>query len=152
MAILPVRRYMELDTMSTNPILTTSLAEICSFRPCVSGWEKILTARKPISHEDYNIQFPLVDCLESNSVADVCWLLGKRKEEIQICVRFAQMCANSVQEANNKFEVYAAAYAANAAHAANAAYAAAADAAAAYDKQKELNKQFLIQCINEYQP
>ena len=155
MAILPTRKLLELDTMSTNPILTTSLAEIRSFIPCASGWRDILTARKPACAADYNIQFPLVDCLESNSVADVCWLLGKRKKEIQICVQFAQMCADSVKDLNNGYSNAAAAATAAYAAAAYAAYAAhdAAYAAyeAAYNKQKELNKQFLIHCINEYQ-
>ena len=153
-------------TPSANHILTTSLAEIRSFSPCPFGWKDILTARKPACDDDYNIQFPLVDCLESNSIADVCWLIGKRKVEIQICVRFAQMCADSVKHLNSywsrKVQSYAATAAAAAAaavtatatataaatYAATAAYAA--YAAYAHKKQKQLNKQFLIQCINEF--
>ena len=136
-------------------VLTTSLAEIRSFSPCASGWRDILTARKLTCDDDYNIQFPLVDCLQSNTIADVCWLIGKRKKEIQICVRFARMCADSVKDLNNYWSRKAdAAAAAAAAVAVAAAYAYAdayAAAAAAYNKQKEKNKQFLIQCINEYQ-
>jgi len=161
--------------------LTTSLAEIRSFDPCARGWRNILNARNPQCDADYQTQFPLVDCLASNSISDVCWLLGKRRKEIQICVRFAKMCADSVKDLNNgysKVADYAAAAAAYAdaaaayaayAYADAAAFAAAAaadyaDAAyaydyadvdyadAAYNKQKELNKQFLIQCINEFNP
>lgn len=130
-------------------VLTTSLAEIRSFSPCASGWRDILTARKLTCDDDYNIQFPLVDCLQSNTIADVCWLIGKRKKEIQICVRFARMCADSVKDLNNYWSRKAADAAAAAYYA--AAAVAAADAAVAYNKQKEKNKQFLIQCINEYQ-
>ena len=135
--------------------LTTSLTEIRSFSPCPFGWKDILTARKPACDDDYNIQFPLVDCLESNSIADVCWLIGKRKVEIQICVRFAQMCADSVKHLNSywsrKVQSYAAAAADADAYADAATYAAtAAYAAYAHKKQKQLNKQFLIQCINEF--
>jgi hypothetical protein len=146
--------------MSTPHILTTSLAEIRSFNPCADGWRNILNARKPACDADYQTQFPLVDCLQSNSVSDVCWLLGKRKKEIQICVKFARMCADSVKHLNTAYSrkaaytaaaaTDAAAYADAAADAAAAAAYAAADAAYAYNKQKELNKQFLIQCINEF--
>lgn len=171
--------------MSTpaNPvILTTSLAEIYSFHPCYGGWKTILQARKyfhnthALTEEQYNEQFPLVDCLQSNTINDVLWLIGKRKTEIQIAVKFTRMCADSVKDLDNFWSKESATYATAAAHAAahaaayaatavtNAATAAAAYAAAAahaahaaynaaaYKKQKELNKQFLIRCINEYQP
>jgi hypothetical protein len=160
--------------MSTPTILLTSLAEIRSFHPCTSGWKAILSAHPHETEEDFQRQFPLVECLESNSISDVCWLLGKRKTEIQICVRFAGMCADSVKHLKNN---NAAAYATSAADAAAAADAtsavsstiaaadaaaiAAADAAAyaayaayatyaTYDKQRELNKSFLLKCINEF--
>lgn len=153
-------------------ILMTSLAEIKSFRPCASGWVKIREA-----HPNNNLdeQFPLVDCIKSNSITDVLWLIGKRRVEIQIAVRFARMCADSVAHLKNEQATHAAAtyaaathaaatdaathaaatYAAYAAtYAADATYAAyAADAtyaADAYETQQELNKQFLIQCINEF--
>jgi hypothetical protein len=157
--------------MSINTILTTSLAEIHLFNPCVRGWLNILNARNPQCDADYQTQFPLVDCLASNSISDVCWLIGKRRKEIQICVRFAKMCADSVKDLNNGYSnaaVNAAATVATVA-AVNAATVAAANAtvaavnavnaaaiaaanAVAYNKQKELNKQFLIQCINEFNP
>jgi hypothetical protein len=162
--------------MNTPTILLTSLAEIRSFDPCVQGWKAILSTHPHKTEEDFQKQFPLVDCVESNIISDVCWLIGKRKIEIQICVRFARMCADSVKDLNHRYAdaaadaaAYAAADAANAAAAAAAAYAAnaanaAADAAtyaaayaasdayatAACNKQKELNKSFLIKCINEF--
>lgn len=156
-------------------ILMTSLAEIKSFRPCASGWVKIREA-----HPNNNLdeQFPLVDCIKSNSITDVLWLIGKRRVEIQIAVRFARMCADSVAHLKNEQAAYTAAtyaayaatyatdaatayatdaatYATYAAYAADATYAAAdatdaAYAADAYETQQELNKQFLIQCINEF--
>lgn len=150
--------------------LMTSLAEIKSFNPCVSGWKNIIAAHGGIN-ADFDAQFPLVDCLESNSISDVCWLIGKRKTEIQICVKFARMCADSVKHLNNNYaaaaaaNAYAAAYAyaadivdayaayayvADAAAAANAYADAAAANAAANADQKEKNKQFLIQCINQF--
>ena len=170
--------------MSTN--LYTSLAEIKSFNPCVSGWKNILKGQG--KKEADNILFPLTDCLESNSINDVCWLLGKRKKEIDIAVKFAKKCADSVSHIKNVDASYAsyATYAASEAASASAAYAAAsvdasydasyasyaastaanaasasaayttasayaAAASAAYDKQIKLNKQFLIECIKEWE-
>ena len=157
-------------------ILYTSLTEIQYFNPCPSGWRDILKGQEKTKADD--ILFPLIDCLKSNSINDVCWLLGKRKAEVEICVKFAQKCVDSVKHLNDAVD---AAYAADAAAAAAdaAAYAAADTAAdtaaydaasaatyaayaaayaatyaayaAAYQSQKELNKQFLIQCIEEYQ-
>ncbi len=164
--------------MSTN--LYTSLAEIKSFHPCSSGWKNILKGQG--KKEADNILFPLTDCLESNSINDVCWLLGKREKEIDIAVKFAKKCADSVSHIKNvdasyatyaasnaaaaasvyaasaAASAYAAAVASTAAAAASAdaadaavASAAAAVASAAYDKQIKLNKQFLIECIKEWE-
>jgi hypothetical protein len=178
-------------------MIYTSLNEIKSFNPCASGWRNILKGQGKTEAD--GVLFPLTDAVKSNSVADVCWLLGKRKKEIQVCVRFARMCADSVKHLQNNRAAaadaaadatyadayaayaayadatYAAAYAAAdaaaadaadaAADAADAAYAAAdatyadayadaADAAAAdatYFEQNEKNKQFLIQCITEWE-
>lgn len=153
-------------------ILTTSLTEIRSFKPCIEGWRNILSAHPHSNKEEMSAPFPLVDCLNSNSIADVCWLLGKRKVEIQICARFAKMCADSV--AHLKFSD-AAVYAADAATAVAAAnvYATANATAAATDaadyaayvaanaaaiavyvagkEQKLKNSSFLRQCINEWE-
>lgn len=109
-------------------ILTTSLAEIYSYRPCAGGWKAILSAHPHSTEEDLNAQFPLIDCLNSNSIADVCWLIGQRKVEISICVKFARMCADSVKHLNNRHADNAAAAADNA-----AIYAAANDADAYAD-------------------
>lgn len=149
--------------MSTT--LYTSLAEIKSFHPCSSGWKDILKGQG--KKEADNILFPLTDCLESNSIKDVCWLLGKRKKEIDIAVKFAKKCADSVSHIKNAAAAAAASTAASAAAAvasastaASAAYAAAAAsasdatstaAASAYDKQIKLNKQFLIECIKGWE-
>lgn len=158
-------------------MIYTSLDEIKSFNPCSSGWRAILRGQGKTEAD--GVLFPLVDALNSNSVSDVCWLMGKRKKEIQVCVKFARLCADSVAEINSYWSRKAAAYADKAANAANAAYAyaatdaadaysanayaayadaAAADAAYAYDayaydarsQQREKNKQFLIQCITEW--
>ena len=154
-------------------MLYTSLAEIKSFNPCAGGWRNILAGQRKVEVDD--VLFPLTEALDSNSIADVCWLLGKRKTEIQIAVRFARMCADSVAHINNKYARDAATYAAAVqattdAAAAAAVYAAAvatyakdaateaAVAAAVYAAtddvyaatvQKQKNKQFLIQCITE---
>ena len=158
--------------------LMTSLAEIRSFDPCYTGWKAILSAHPHTCEEDYQKQFPLVDCVESNSISNVCWLIGKRKTEINICVSFAQACADSVTHLNNKYAVaatdaneaasyatdanaasYAASTAASyavSAAADEAANAIAADAIASYavadaaDAQNTKNKQFLIDAINNY--
>lgn len=118
--------------------LITSLAEIRSFNPCPDGWKDILSAHPHKTGKDMNKQFSLIDCVESNSISDVCWLLGKRKVEISICTQFANACAESVKHLNNKYSKSAAASASytasyTAASAADAAYAyaSAADAAAA---------------------
>lgn len=133
-------------------ILTTSLNEIRSFRPCIEGWYNILKARNPQTPEDYDVQFPLVDCLDSNSVSDVCWLLGKRTKEISICTKFARMCADSVANMRTGKIAAASAAAAYADAASEAAAAIAIAIAAAYAAQREKNKQFLRQCILEFIP
>ncbi len=161
------------DIMSK--ILYTSLDEIKSFNPCADGWRNILKGQGKT--ESDSVLFPLIDCLESNSISDVCWLLGKRKVEIQIAVSFARKCADSVAHLKNAYaanayaadaDAYAAAAYAYAAYAAAAAYAydaaaAAANAAytaayanaaanaAAYNKQNNKNNQFLIDSILAYQ-
>lgn len=111
-------------------MIYTSLAEIKSFSPCGEGWRNILNGQGKTEADD--VLFPLTEAVESNSISDVCWLLGRRKKEIEVCARFAAMCADSVKHLKNKNTVQAAAYAAYAADAAYAAYADA-DAAAAAD-------------------
>jgi hypothetical protein len=142
--------------MSTN--LYTSLTEIKSFSPCSSGWKNILKGQGKTEADD--VLFPLTDCLKSNSISDVCWLLGKRKIEIDIAIKFAKKCADSVSHIKNAAAADAATDAADAAYAADAEDAAeaaadaagyTADAADAYDKQLELNKQFLIDCIKDWE-
>lgn len=158
-------------------MIYTSLAEIKSFNPCASGWRDILTGQRKTSADA--ILFHLTDALESNSISDICWLLGKRKKEIQVCVEFARQCAESVKELNNYYSRQAATAANAAANAANAAYAAAAAAnaanyavaaadayaayayaaayadadayAAAQQKQVELNKSFLHKLITDWE-
>jgi hypothetical protein len=181
-------------------MIYTSLKEIQSFNPCPAGWETILKGQRKLGNTNPETLFPLTEACESNSISDVCWLIGKRKKELQILVKFARMCADSVShlkyidaantaaaaaniaaadadtnaaaaaaaaadaaDANTAAaaaaniaaaavaNANAAANAADAANAAaNAAADAAADAAAARTKQKEKNKQFLIQCITEW--
>ena len=128
-------------------MLMTSLAEIKSFNPCLSGWKAILKGRDKTQADA--LYFPLVECVESNSISDVCWLLSKRKVERQILVLFAKECANSVSHLKgcNAAAVYAAAAAA--AYAAAAVYAAAAAYVARKD-QNEKNKQFLRNAILNY--
>jgi hypothetical protein len=143
------------STDSNTTPLMTSLAEIKSFNPCASGWRDILKGQGKTEADD--VQFPLADCVESNSISDVCWLIGKRAKEIQVCVRFARLCADSVAQLNAAASYAAASYAA--AHASYAAYASDAASYAAYyayvaaasdASQKEKNKQFLLTCIKEY--
>ena len=112
-------------------MLMTSLAEIKSFNPCLSGWKAILKGRGKTQADA--LYFPLVECVESNSISDVCWLLGKRKVERQILVLFAKECANSVSHLRGR-------------------NADAADGAAAYARknQNEKNKQFLRNAILNY--
>lgn len=145
-------------------MIYTSLAEIKSYNPCSFGWKKILQGQNKTRAD--NALFPLTEALDSNSIPDVCWILGRRGEEIQVLVQFAKMCADSVQKYNNAMSkndaAAAASYASYAAAASNATYAAANAAAAAdaakaaaaaadaYAAQKELNKQFLIQCIENW--
>jgi hypothetical protein len=143
--------------MSTT--LYTSLTEIKSFFPCSRGWKNILKGQGKTKADD--VLFPLTDCLKSNSISDVCWLLGKRKIEIDIAIKFAKKCADSVSHIKNAAANSAVAHAGYAADAAAAgyagyavSYAAAAyayAAAVAYDKQLELNKQFLIDCIKDWE-
>jgi hypothetical protein len=152
--------------------LFTSLSEIKLFNPCTSGWKNILQAQGKTCADD--VEFPLIDCVEYNGISDTLWLIGKRKIEIQIAVKFAKMCADSVQKyadavnaANSAAEAAADAanaanYAANSAAATNAVNAAnyanaavnavnAVNYANANSNQKELNKSFLVQCIQNYE-
>ena len=103
-------------------ILYTSLNEIRSFDPCSEGWRDILKGQGKTEADE--VLFPLIDCLESNSISDVCWLIGKRKIELEICVKFAKDCADSVAHLKN-------AYAASSASA-YASYASASAYASAY--------------------
>lgn len=158
-------------------ILMTSLTEIASFNPCVSGWRDILKGQGKTKADD--VPFPLKDCLKSNSFSNVCWLLAKRREEITIVATTAKLCADSVSHLKNAASADAAAYATyavihaaatvkyaiscaeDAAHAAgNAAYAAEMAANYAFDatldtavaeEQQEKNKNFLLQAIEEYE-
>lgn len=157
---------------TTNQPLMTSLAEIYSFKPCPEGWKDILRGQGKTCAND--VLFPLVDCCKSNSVSDVLWLIGRRKIESQIAIKFARMCADSVAHLKNADAVNAANAAADAnayiAYATTAAIDADTDAisaavnaasdngyvsvsvyANAHNKQKELNKAFLIQCINSFE-
>lgn len=154
---------------TTKAKLFTSLAEIRSFSPCKDSWKNILLARPHNTEEEMSAKFPLVECLESNTIEDVCWLLGKRQNEIQICVKFARMCADSVKEeknisaeASSSYADYAnyvadipsydtAAAAAASSSIASAFAAAAASSASSYSTQISKNKEFLIQCILDYE-
>jgi hypothetical protein len=153
-----------MNTTAPRKQLMTSLAEIYSFHPCASGWRSILVGQGKTSVD--NVLFPLIDTVDSNSVSDVCWLIGQRKIEIEICVQFARKCADSVAYLrSSNIEAYATdahgadayaadadAYAADAAaHAANAAIYAVAAADAAYDSQIAANKQFLKDCIQAFE-
>lgn len=138
----------------------TSLAEIKSFNPCIEGWKAILKGQRK-TRADF-VLFPLVDCVESNSISDVCWLLGERQLEIQIAVKFARLCADSVAHLRIHSSAAAAAYASAAAAAASgfaffsasgfaASAAASSSGFAPRDKQNQKNKQFLIDCFNSFE-
>ena len=121
--------------MNQSTQLMTSLDEIKSFNPCSSGWRDILKGQDKT--ESDSVQFPLIDCLNSNSFGDICWLLGKRnkEKEYKIYVKAARMCANSVKHLNNVYASDAASDAAYAAYASSTvAYAsdASTDASDAY--------------------
>jgi len=117
---------------SPYSVLLTSLDEIFSFRPCLAGKINILMGQNKT--EPDSVQFPILDAMKSNSVSDICWLLGQRQTEIQVAVKFAKLCADSVSHLDNKHSRRAAYAAADAAYAYDdAAYAAYADAYAAAD-------------------
>jgi len=79
---------------ATQFSLLTSLEEICSFYPCNEGWETLLAAHN--KEEEDDVMFPLVQTVDSNSISDVCWLLGKLGH-VTALVEFAEECAASVQ-------------------------------------------------------
>lgn len=83
---------------SPYPVLFTSLAEIESFKPCWSGWRRILIGQNKT--ESDSILFPIVDAVKSNNISDICWLLSQRKGEIQIIAEFARLCADSISNFN----------------------------------------------------
>lgn len=158
--------------------LFTSITEVRSYGPCAAGLVRLLEGKKGVPYDDL---FPLSSVLGFNTVSDVCWLLGKRRKEISICVQFARKCADSVAhlrvtsstdatqgaaqyavdvaqdavdaaqyaedavvEATEATARYAAAEAAEAAHYAE-------DAEDALRKQQAKNKQFLLDCILQYE-
>ena len=112
--------------------LTVSLDIIASYGPCSSGWRAILLGQN--KREADSDLFPLTDCLNSNSVADVLWLLGKLDKPVftEICREAAESIIKSVEHLGegNFRRVTAAAYAAIAAIAAATAATATAAAAA----------------------
>ena len=77
-------------------MLKTSLKEIQSYNPCSSCWGDILAGQGKTEADD--VLFPLEDCLKSNSISEVLWLIGQRKVEIQIAVSFAKACAEFAAE------------------------------------------------------
>ena len=77
-------------------MLKTSLKEIQSYNPCSSGWRDILAGQGKTEADD--VLFLLEDCLKSNSISEVLWLIGQRKVEIQIAVSFAKACAEFAAE------------------------------------------------------
>lgn len=112
-------------------ILTTTLEEIKSFSPCEEGLERFIQ----YWGMDCKAVIPFTELVKSNTFSDICWLLGKRKIEIEIAVRAAELCAASVKHLKNIYTSNAATAAAAAATAAAtyATYAAAtANAATAY--------------------
>jgi len=166
-----------MNTLSSNhPVLLTSLDEIWSFHPCDNGWKQILIGQKKLEAD--SVLFPILDAVESNSMSDICWLLRRRKTEIQVAVKFARLCADSVSHLDNSYSRNAATYAVIAANAVtyaaakaaeNANYAAIYAAAAATDNadyiadyaaiyaaatavQTEKNKQFMILCLSHFNP
>jgi hypothetical protein len=82
-------------------ILYTSLNEIKSFYPCTDGWEGILAGQNKTQAD--GIEFPILDCFNSNSIHDIIWLLSERDTEIEILVNFAKKCADSVKHINGDF-------------------------------------------------
>ena len=111
-------------------ILLTSLNEIKSFVPCPEGWKNILKGQNKAQSD--SIEFPLIDCLKSNSFSDICWLLGKREKEIICAINAAKMCANSVKGLKSSADADAATYAVSACAAAAVSAAAASASGAAY--------------------
>jgi len=67
--------------LTTSTQLMTSLNEIKSFNPCSSGWKDVLKGQSKTEPDD--VQFSLVSCVDSNSISDVLWLLGKRKKRFR---------------------------------------------------------------------
>ena len=107
-------------------MIYTSLDQIAAFRPCPQGWKLISRECENAGIVNSAVEWPISAALKSNSISDVLWLLGNlgRKD---ICVEFAQFCADSVAHLRNPEYVNtaAASAAANATDAANAADASA---------------------------
>jgi hypothetical protein len=141
--------------------LVTSYNEVINFLPCNSGFTLFLQV-PGVSSADPDKQIEITDCLKYCRFSDVVWLLGRREKEIQIAVKAAKRCADSVRHINGRLSYAAADAAAATADAADAAdYAAAAAnyaaadaasyAAAARYRQMAKNKQFLLEEILAYE-
>jgi hypothetical protein len=124
------------QTSVTEPkILYTSLKEIAAFKPCISGWKNICKACANTSEPELEeTPISILQCVKVASISDVFWLLGKRKKEVQICVKFARMCADSVKQFKNdaSASTYAYADAVYDAYAASISTSASASASASY--------------------
>jgi len=87
-------------------ILYTSLAEIRSYNPCPDGWRSIYAAQRNRKIREMDEQFPLIDCLDSNTALDVIWLLRMRKTEVSIAVAVAQQYIRHIETQETIIDPY----------------------------------------------
>lgn len=73
-----------------------TLNKIKKHNPCTKGWKTILKARGD-DKAKMDLEFPLSEALESNSLGDVIWALICFPEGKQIAKRYALWCAESVR-------------------------------------------------------
>jgi hypothetical protein len=72
--------------------LTASINDILNLNPCNSGEDRLMRYWIAINRDK---EILIEEYLKSNTMSDVCWLLGKMNEK-QILVSFAKKCADSV--------------------------------------------------------
>ena len=71
-----------------------TLNKIKEFNPCADGWEKVYQAKKFLG---LDVEFPLSDIIESNSVQDAFWALRCVPDSHELLVEFANWCSDQVK-------------------------------------------------------
>lgn len=71
-----------------------TLQKIRDHSPCADGWRKVRATKEGLA---YDVEFPLLDVLESNGMDDTLWCLRCLPEHSSLWRRYAVWCARQVE-------------------------------------------------------